>query len=594
MKRTVRPLPSRSKPIAIALATLTSVTVVSCATPQPKGETNLAKDGSKRLNADEAAFPRCLRCQARIGSRLGEPVPSSPLAGEQRLQAFLTELSSSPTDPRSLGLTVVVGTADQLANSSSANPQEALAMQRTRVRRYLADLREESVSEDELRKQLLAWALCVCPRVRRCQGGDQECVRCSTCRTMSASHGSSRRKPPAEGGPGAWPPPQPTSSPDMGLMAADCPPKNVCLVVDVSGSMAEEDKLERIKAAVKESLRHYMAGDIFSLIAFNERSRLVIPPTQLEPAGGDLDGMRGSVLPRLMSSPLSVEDLVTGSTPMERTLRRFIGAIDGLYPGGQTDVEEALQLAAQTLQATDGQRLLSEDPRAINRVLLFSDGMHNAKRADTTVLKRFHARVHDLVDRRISISTFGVGRAGFDERLLAELVRPALEHSGRYYYVRDLAQVRELLWDDLMNTPMLKDAFLTVEIPAGVATLRFDPFTKLEGQPTTLRLNVGTLTAEEKRTVALRLRLQAGTKGELPVRLEYTDPGGHRRVETKRLSITEARARTDPASRVALEELALQRMRQAFGQAVALLDRGDRVGAARELEQALTALDSLD
>jgi len=517
------------------------------------------------------------------------------------LQGFLTEVPSSPErgDRPSLGLTIVVGAPGQLVNQEGADLRGALALQRARVRKYLTALREREgvAGEDELRKQMLAWALCVCPRDRRCQGGEEECVRCGTCRMMSASHGAPTlgAEPLAGAGEaGAWPRPREGSAPSMGLMAEDCPPKNVCLVVDVSGSMAEEDKLERVKAAVKESLRHYMAGDVFSLIAFNERARLVIPPTQLDPMPGDLDGMRRSGMPRLMSSQLPVEELLTGSTPMERTIQRFVRSIDRLFPAGQTNVEEALRLAVQTLQATAAQQGLLRDPRANNRILLFSDGMHNARRADSDVLVRFHALAHELVARRLSISTFGVGRDGFDERLLAELVRPSLEHSGRYYYVRDPSRVRELLWDDLMTTPMLKDALLTVELPAGTRALQPEPFAEVAGTPTMLRLNLGTLSAEEKRALALRLRPSARREGALEVKLLYTDPGGRRRVETKTLPVSRALAPTEPATRVALEELAFQDVRLAFGRAVALMDRGDREGAARELSAALAGLEGLE
>ena len=581
------------KPMHAALLSFATIALASCAGPGPRDGSD-QRTGGSRVENDGVRHPTCPRCRAEIGGALNEPAPQPAAPGEERLRAFMIELDpGSKRGPRQLGLTVVVGTPRQLLSPKSADLTRALALQRARINQYLAALRGARMDEDELRKQLLAWALCVCPRTRRCQGGEAACVRCSTCRTMSAQHGAARgagERMPAQRA-GAWPRARRGPTAGMGLMAEGCPPKNVCLVIDVSGSMGEEQKLERIKAAVKESLRHYMAGDVFSLIAFNERAQLVIPPTPLEPTAGDLQGMGRSRMPRLMSSPLPVDELIVGDTPMERKIRRFVHAIDRLYPGGATDVDAALRLAVETLQSTSAQRRLLRDPRAINRVLLFSDGMHNAKRADPDVLARFHAFGHDLVARRLSISTFGVGKTGFDERLLCELVRPSLEHSGRYYYVRDPSRVRELLWDDLMTTPMLKDALLIVELSGGASVLDPGPFTAAAGRPTRLQLNLGTLTAEEKRALALRLRGGAGDSATVAVRLVYTDPSGRRRLETAR--VARALPSSDPAARVALEELALQDVRASFGRAVEHLDQGDRLGAAAELEGALTALAEL-
>ncbi|MBL4850028.1 MAG: VWA domain-containing protein [Planctomycetes bacterium] len=374
-------------------------------------------------------------------------------------------------------------------------------------------------------------------------------------------------------------------------MAKDCPPKNVCLVVDVSDSMGQEGKLRQIKAAVTESLRHYMAGDVFSLVAFNERARLVVPPTQLEPGAGDMDALLRSTVPRLMSSPLSVGKLVSGSAPMEQTIHDFVKAIESLRPGGQTNLAAALQLATRTLQTTVAQRELLRNPRAINRILLFTDGMHNAKRATPDVLARFHAQAHELVAQGLSISAFGVGRAGFDERLLCELVRPGLKHSGRYYYTRDSKRVRELLWDDLMTTPMLEDALLTVELSEGVTAPDPGPFRVAPGSPTRLWLNLGTLSTEETRRVTLELRPSGRGRGVTTrVKLVYRDPGGRWRVEEAALSASSALANAHPMARAANEELLLQDVRAAFLRGVAFLDREDNQGAADQLQAALRRL----
>ena len=172
---------TRSRQRLAVLVPLAAITLAACASPQPR-ETK--RRGAERFN-EESGGLTCPRCQRRIGAALGEPDAAPPAEGEQMLQGFLTEVPSSPErgDRPSLGLTIVVGAPGQLVNQEGADLRGALALQRARVRKYLTALREREgvAGEDELRKQMLAWALCVCPRDRRCQGGEEECVRCGTC-----------------------------------------------------------------------------------------------------------------------------------------------------------------------------------------------------------------------------------------------------------------------------------------------------------------------------------------------------------------------------------------------------------------------------
>src|SRR5438105_4774215 len=57
------------------------------------------------------------------------------------------------------------------------------------------------------------------------------------------------------------------------------PPLNLCVVVDVSGSMREDGKLECVKKALKSLLRRLTRSDTIAIVAFNREAWTVVPPT---------------------------------------------------------------------------------------------------------------------------------------------------------------------------------------------------------------------------------------------------------------------------------------------------------------------------
>ncbi|MCS7159710.1 MAG: VWA domain-containing protein, partial [Gemmatales bacterium] len=61
-------------------------------------------------------------------------------------------------------------------------------------------------------------------------------------------------------------------------------PLNVALVLDVSGSMYEEDgtglsRLQRIQEAAMRALGQLQPSDLISIIAFGHDARVILPPT---------------------------------------------------------------------------------------------------------------------------------------------------------------------------------------------------------------------------------------------------------------------------------------------------------------------------
>ena len=111
-------------------------------------------------------------------------------------------------------------------------------------------------------------------------------------------------------------------------------PLNLALVIDTSGSMAQEGKLAMVKTALHRMLDRLRPGDRFALISYNSTSRVCLPSE-------------------------AVEDM-----------QRARQVIDALQPGGSTNIAAGL---------AEGYRQIHSHFNAtgINRVFLLSDGLAN-------------------------------------------------------------------------------------------------------------------------------------------------------------------------------------------------------------------------
>ena len=115
----------------------------------------------------------------------------------------------------------------------------------------------------------------------------------------------------------------------------DRKPANVMLVVDVSGSMGEESKLEEAKEGLAVFLREISPNDRVGLIRFDDQVTPVLPIRRFAESRRDLEE-----------------------------------AIDGLFPDGQTAVYDATRDGYETVRA------LGDDTR-INAVVVLTDGADN-------------------------------------------------------------------------------------------------------------------------------------------------------------------------------------------------------------------------
>ncbi|MFZ5476109.1 MAG: vWA domain-containing protein [Myxococcota bacterium] len=251
-------------------------------------------------------------------------------------------------------------------------------------------------------------------------------------------------------------------------------PGDVALVIDVSGSMAADRKIENARAAGRALIDRLEAGDRFALVVFDDRARVL--------ASGPYDPARREALHAL---------------------------VDGLEPGGGTNVWDGLE-------AGHG---LFGDGELQRRVLLVSDGNANQ---GVTEPAAFRSLAERWRGDGVIVSAIGLGE-GFNEVLLEGL---ADSGGGNYAFVAspsELAGVVGREMDEAART-VARDLTVDVSVPAGVAAVDVPGWEwhRIDGG---VRVFAGSLAAGQERKIVVEVKPDAGSLGTTrvaDVRADYT------------------------------------------------------------------------
>jgi len=175
---------------------------------------------------------------------------------------------------------------------------------------------------------------------------------------------------------------------------------NLTLVVDVSGSMGDENKLEMVQDALAVLIEELDRLDTVGIVAYNTSARVVLEPTSVDDADDIID------------------------------------AIYALSAGGTTNAEAGLELGYEL--ADD-----SYQRDAMNRVVLLSDGVANVGNTGPgSILEEIGERALDGID----LVTIGVGISTYNDVLLEQL---ADKGNGWYAYVDTQAEAERLFREQL-------------------------------------------------------------------------------------------------------------------------------------------------
>jgi Ca-activated chloride channel family protein len=207
---------------------------------------------------------------------------------------------------------------------------------------------------------------------------------------------------------------------------AERPHLALTFVVDVSGSMQQENRLDLVKHALRLLVGELDARDSIAIVAFSTEARLVLPLTS---AG-------------------------------QRSL--IEGALFGLQPDGSTNAEAGLRLGYEVAGAglTAG---------ANNRVVLLSDGVANVGNTGEDAML---AGVAEQRAKGIYLNTIGVGMGNHNDALLEQL---ADKGDGICNYIDSPEEAKRALVENFTGAfvPLARDVKLQVEFdPAQVVRYR--------------------------------------------------------------------------------------------------------------------------
>ena len=260
-------------------------------------------------------------------------------------------------------------------------------------------------------------------------------------------------------------------------------------VIDVSGSMDMENRLELVKRTLTLLVEQLRPGDEVAIVVYGSRARTVLPHT----------GIEGRA--------------------------EILAAIHSLVPEGVTNAEAGLRL---------GYALASRNAKVggINRVILCSDGVANVGETGADGILR-EIRAH--VEEGITLTTIGFGMGNFNDVLMEQL---ANNGDGSYAYVDTLDEAKRVFVENLTGTLQLiaKDAKIQVDFnPQVVSRFRLLGYENRRLDHEDFRddkADGGEIGSGHSVTALYEIKLHEGATGQLAtVFIRHKDPDTRRPSE---------------------------------------------------------------
>jgi Ca-activated chloride channel family protein len=280
----------------------------------------------------------------------------------------------------------------------------------------------------------------------------------------------------------------------IGIQAREIPedlrnPVSLTFVIDTSGSMDMEGRLQLVKAALGLLVTRLQPNDSVAVVAFNDQAQIVLNPT-------------------------------SAAEPQQ-----ILAAINSLQPGGSTNAQAGLELGYDL--ATRGHRV-----GAVDRVVLASDGVANVGLTDADSMLQ---RIDREVDAGVELVAVGVGMGNFNDALLEQL---ADRGNGFYTYVNDALEADRVFGSELVGTleTVARDAKVQVEFrPEAVLRYRLLGYEnrRIADQDfTDPYVDAGEIGAGHSVTALYEIEPNWGRDGFLgTVRLRWIDPQTNREQE---------------------------------------------------------------
>lgn len=196
---------------------------------------------------------------------------------------------------------------------------------------------------------------------------------------------------------------------------------HLTLLVDVSGSMDQENRLGLVKESTKLLVNNLTSNDYISIVVYGTEARTVLEHSNDK--------------------------------------EKIISAIESLKTEGSTNTEAGLNLAYQV--AKEHYRLAY-----INKVILCSDGFANV---GSTTPDALLTKIRQDALSGISLSTVGFGMGNYNDIVMEQL---ANKGDGSYAYVDDLKEANRIFVQNLTGTlqTVAKDSKIQVYFDPNVVS----------------------------------------------------------------------------------------------------------------------------
>jgi len=324
------------------------------------------------------------------------------------------------------------------------------------------------------------------------------------------------------------------------------PPVNLGIVLDRSGSMAAERKMEHARTAAEFAISELLATDRVSVTVYDDVIETIAPSALVVDKPG------------------------------------LMARIRGIVPRGRTDLHKGWAAGAELVA-----QYVNWD--GLNRVLLLSDGQANV---GLTEPEAIGVEVRAMADNRVSTSAMGVGK-DYNENLMEAIADAG---DGNYYYVESAVQLADIFQTELQGLMATtgRDVGLMIEPACAGVTIkvlndlgrdgpgRYKLPDLVIGMPLSILVS---LTVDPKRRITEICRFH----------LDWDEPGaakGGRQSLVAALGLPSATARQwsalpiDPA---VAEYLTLHAAALARKEMIAAIDRGDEA-ATRSMTQRILDL----
>src|SRR5262245_23612199 len=252
-------------------------------------------------------------------------------------------------------------------------------------------------------------------------------------------------------------------------------PVNLSLVIDKSGSMADVDKISRVRSALLTLVSQLRDTDTLSIVVFDSDAQVLLPAQRLAD---------------------------------RRTVRRLIQQI---APGGATNIHAGLMLGYE-----EARKNYRKD--ATNRIILLTDGIANRGETDPEKTAQDSLRFND---GGIDLSTIGVG-LDLNKDLLSQLAKSG---RGLFHFVEDAQDIEKVFVKEVQSlvSPVATEPNVEIDYDSDLE------LEKLYGYEPQYRRNGVTLKLDNMnngltQVILLRFKLAENRSAfsRLPVRVRFT------------------------------------------------------------------------